>query len=1100
MANPFFKETAASDKLTSSSVALIKPGQGWGGLFFDLRRDLQKAFDLVNLAILAGGGGGGGGALVYQPGGTAGGNVYTDPWELYTAMIAAGLNNGSAIVHVFVDCTYQSPAPWPIDQLIYGAVFHAAPGTSAPAVLGTVNGTNPNTAGPSLGALYVPAELDGVLVVNVNSTSEFMVYVGAEFSPRFSLRNNAGIQRAGDFDNLALGIFPNPDFTLYIDKCNNPFPNLMDGGAWNTQVIGGTGSTLNVVVTEALPTDATHPFQMPSFSAGPGPVLNVFYDDTVPASALNEGAWQGTVNLFPLAQGGMVPGLWFVDISGRLGGPAPVGDGSFNNPFNLIQSALNAIMAADAAARLPGGFGYSGYEVRITEGYSNESLSMGPLSLANNIRIRGSGSNATNIGAQSGPSFFWQLGATPMGSYPPSNISFEDIGFNTQDLVSNTVHLDGSAAASQEGAFSDVCFLNCNINNAGGNPSGTGVPLYIKSAQVNFISSAGNGVGVNANGTGPSVRVWNGQLSVSGPNAGIGSVIQFCADYRPGAPPTANGLCSVQVSNGASINGVQAQGTPVIFVPDSGTCNYIESYPLDTDVSTAFENITVPNRGAPWVGATLVNTLGPGAVNIGPIVGVQGLLGSVFGPGNASQVQFPDMTAFPAPMLGPAFFCLGGGTIAGALAVETADPAGLVVDWGGAKLFGNLFNGAGASVITAGDGVTVDLRGASYANSTLAPVGTGKFITGVGYWEVHVWGSYSGVSDGSYAHPYTTIQAGINAAIALGVANAAIIVHAGTYNENLVINNYNGGLYLAAFQPTPKDSQNIVVTGNLTISGTATHVRVKDIKFAYPGGTQPDLIDSSAGRNYFSNVGFEGGGGIQFTGAWARWHEFTDCTISGPVSIGGAPAANSQVSMWRTRGGATITQSTVNCALLLVDTEGLGLLTHAAGKVTIEGGFCPSIVSTTNSGTDSLTISHCTLYQGGAAFGTINKTGTCPYALSSVWRNPSLDTLTGPTPVIGALGWNSVTPVDGATVTAHSADWISYTANLVATNVINLPDATLGFPRVRITKGGTGSLQVFTSGGQNIYNVVNGATPNFFMGDYQSVTLESDGTQWWRVA
>ncbi len=253
-----------------------------------------------------GGGGGGGGndVFVYQPNGVSGGNVYVDPWLLYTAMVAIGLGNGTAIVHVFVDCTYESPAPWPVDQLICGAMFHASPGTNAPAILGLMNGTNPNTSAPSLGALYVPLELDNVLVLNINSTSEYMVYVGAEFSTRLTLRNNASIQRSGDFDIFALGIFPNSDFTLYIDKCSDPFSNLVDSGTWNTQVNGGVGDTLNVVVTNALPIDLTHPFQLPSFASSPGPILNIFYDGTVPASALDESAWPGTVNLVSLIPGG----------------------------------------------------------------------------------------------------------------------------------------------------------------------------------------------------------------------------------------------------------------------------------------------------------------------------------------------------------------------------------------------------------------------------------------------------------------------------------------------------------------------------------------------------------------------------------------------------------------------------------------------------------------------------------------------------------------------------------------------------------------------------------------------------------------------------
>ena len=275
------------------------------------------------------------------------------------------------------------------------------------------------------------------------------------------------------------------------------------------------------------------------------------------------------------------------------------------------------------------------------------------------------------------------------------------------------------------------------------------------------------------------------------------------------------------------------------------------------------------------------------------------------------------------------------------------------------------------------------------------------------YLEYHVNPGYAGATQiGSYNQPFTTIQAAVNAAQAYGAANAVVFLHGNGTTENVTINNYSFNLLICNYGSTAIDNQTFVLNGNITISGLSTRIRLKDFKIQYPGGTQPDLIDSSSGRNYFSNVGFEGGGGIQYTSSWASWHEYTDCTISGPVSIAGTPAAGSTISMWRTRGGANYTVNSSNASLALYDNFSIGNVTQAAGNLTIDGGrgFTSGSVisSTTNSGSDLLTIINVSLETSGSSFAQINKTGTCPYILSNVFRNEVSDVLTGSRLVQGA--------------------------------------------------------------------------------------------------
>jgi hypothetical protein len=290
------------------------------------------------------------------------------------------------------------------------------------------------------------------------------------------------------------------------------------------------------------------------------------------------------------------------------------------------------------------------------------------------------------------------------------------------------------------------------------------------------------------------------------------------------------------------------------------------------------------------------------------------------------------------------------------------------------------------------------------------------------YAELHCFTGYSGSTQtGSYNQPYNTLQGAINAGIGLGIANVVILMH-DSPTENVTINNWPNGLTIQGYTTTAKDSQTIKINGNVTLSGSTTRVRIKDIKIAYPGGTQPDLIDTSQGRNYFSNVDFGGGGGIQYTGSWARWHEFIDCTINGVVNIAGTPSAGSQVSMWRTRGAPTFTLNSSNVTLALYNNENLGTITQTAGSLLVDGGSgfvsSPAIISTANS-PDTMNLLNVSLQISGTTFAQINKTGTAPYNISNVWRNESIDVLTGTRQGYGA------TSADQKYVPATPGNWSS---------------------------------------------------------------------------
>jgi hypothetical protein len=252
-----------------------------------------------------------GAEFVYQPGGTPSGNVFADPWLLAAAIFSANVPS-----IVYVDCTFVSPAPWPVDTFLLNVAYAAAP-VNAPAVLGLVTGTDP-LGNPSDGTLWFPRSLDGVTVKNVNiaDPAATMVTVGEIFGQAFTMKNGATIQRASDADILALFITGNPAFDLRIENCVDPFQNLGNpASTGNVKFFGAgglPGRVLNLLLTVGGPS-----FVCNSFTAQvAGQIVNVRYDDTIPQAQTTQAAWAGPVNKIPLATAASeayapsVPGNW----------------------------------------------------------------------------------------------------------------------------------------------------------------------------------------------------------------------------------------------------------------------------------------------------------------------------------------------------------------------------------------------------------------------------------------------------------------------------------------------------------------------------------------------------------------------------------------------------------------------------------------------------------------------------------------------------------------------------------------------------------------------------------------------------------------------
>lgn len=269
-----------------------------------------------------------GAEFTYQPGGTAQGSTYTDPFLLQNALFAALAEGAPPVCNV--DCSFVSPAPWPVDIFLPGVTYRGAPGAAA-AILGLVQASDASGTVHN-GKLWFPAALYDIGVTNVSSvlTGDALVSVGqAFFGQRFTM-NNAYIERSSDADALGLFMAGRVGFDLIVENCQDPFRTIgAPDSTKNVMYLGvGTGSspvpptgltkaqlvppsgvgavpgtTLTVLLTVGGPDFTVNPF-----TSSAGSIANVRYDDTIPLSQVDQATWaavwSGTVNTISLARSG----------------------------------------------------------------------------------------------------------------------------------------------------------------------------------------------------------------------------------------------------------------------------------------------------------------------------------------------------------------------------------------------------------------------------------------------------------------------------------------------------------------------------------------------------------------------------------------------------------------------------------------------------------------------------------------------------------------------------------------------------------------------------------------------------------------------------
>ena len=247
--------------------------------------------------------------------------------------------------------------------------------------------------------------------------------------------------------------------------------------------------------------------------------------------------------------------------------------------------------------------------------------------------------------------------------------------------------------------------------------------------------------------------------------------------------------------------------------------------------------------------------------------------------------------------------------------------------------------------------------------------------------------------DGSFAKPYLTVQAAIDASASGGT----VIVYPGTYAENITISSKTIGVIgHGGFL-----QQRVAISGKLLISNasfcTLNNIGINngaDYCLEISGGSNHRIQNCNFIRTTNVAVYISGvlTGGMAFDGMYLAGTFQNNSTTPYPVRIINAVMPTGYVS------------STNAGAYTLVDfcTE-TGYYTHSAGalvlsniKLIYEDSGANCINSTAAfGGTNFLGLYNVNFQQEDLTYGKINKTGTCAYTVGQCNRSTAIDVLIG---------------------------------------------------------------------------------------------------------
>lgn len=245
--------------------------------------------------------------------------------------------------------------------------------------------------------------------------------------------------------------------------------------------------------------------------------------------------------------------------------------------------------------------------------------------------------------------------------------------------------------------------------------------------------------------------------------------------------------------------------------------------------------------------------------------------------------------------------------------------------------------------------------------------------------------------NGGLTTPYKSIQAAINNA----QFGTVIEIAPGEYNENIIISNKEN---LSITTAGVIGQYRVKIDGNLTITGAQTErIGISNIEF---GGNY--LCDTTLGLVYMDNVAIVGSS--TFSGA--GYHRYDFCFFSA-ILHNGSGFIDIRESQIENNAKVTV-ESTPTAIIALISVYNLNVI-HTSGNLYVGGStkFLSDssgvgLLSTCTSTQGAIQFDGGTMLQATGVYATINKTGNCPYMLSTLVYEPNTSTFMG-TKIDGGL-------------------------------------------------------------------------------------------------
>lgn len=516
-----------------------------------------------------------------------------------------------------------------------------------------------------VGSLRNPSLLQDVRITTHDAANPALVFNKAtDWTCRWE--GNAGVQKqAGAIEPLHSQLGAGKKLTLMIDQTSNPLDTSLDPGG--NAVIVETASTLLLWVTRA--TGFAGWTILGRIAGVGGATLDIAYDTSVPQSVLAQGGWVGAINFFPNFEPARLVSASAAAIYALAGAPAAGADGSVERPYPTISAAMAAV-PVNGTTILACGF----FAENVV--WNDTFDAVGLVGIG--------GYEVTQVNAPNGSPAISMVGgaASPVRSASIRGVS--RFNFNGGSCL----RVDGSATAGGAYLSGNGLSLDESTSNNNSAPGAYSLDVFC-------VSNVRSGREESFGGPpGACVRIVNAAFAADG--SGFQEV-DIDQDFTLPLPSNSISLCPLLYANNLG----------KLILRNCALCVLLSTIPAVVDAS-GLTSQNVGGLGGPGVRGVFI------AVNCG----FGSPFGALFGP-SAFALHVPVVPANPMIVLPYSFVgCVFWSTVA----VTSATPSNEVVDCHGAT-----FENTSPGAISAGDKVTLDLRGSTFAKSAAAIAGSGMY-------------------------------------------------------------------------------------------------------------------------------------------------------------------------------------------------------------------------------------------------------------------------------------------------------------------------------------------------------------------------------------